>query len=79
MPEFLYQWLRLIVYYLNLLFGNIGFVRVLKRFVSKIEQPSIFYYLFPTIIAFAFAFVVVFVVLTRLLTNKNKEVKWVKK
>jgi hypothetical protein len=79
MPDFLYQWIKIAIYYLNLLFGNIGFVKVLKRFLDKIEQPNLFYYLLPTIILLAFAFVVVLVVVTRLFSKPKKEAVWVKK
>ncbi|MCX7829674.1 MAG: hypothetical protein N2445_01240 [Acidobacteria bacterium] len=79
MPDFLFQWIKLLIYYLNLLFGNIAIVRVLKRFLEKIEQPNLFYYFLPTIIIFAFALVVVLVVLTRLFAKPKKEAVWVKK
>jgi len=79
MPDFIYQWMKIIIYYLNLLFGNIGFVKVLKRFLDKIEQPNLVYYFLPTIILMAFALVVVLVVVTRLFSKPKKEAVWVKR
>ncbi|GEM_PF-1659785 len=79
MPEFLYQWIKLIIYYLNLLFGNIAIVRMLKRMVEKIEQPNLFYYLLPSLIVFAFGIVVVLIVVARLFRNTKKEAMVVKK
>ena len=79
MPEFLLKWIKIFVYYLNLLFGNIEIVKILRSFLNNIEHPNFIFYFLPTIIAFLFAFVVVLIVITRLFRKQHREAIRIKK
>lgn len=79
MPEFLFRWIKMLIYYLNLLFGNIKIVKILKSFLNNMEQPNFIFYFLPMIVALLFAFVVVLILVTRLFRKQHKEAVWIKK
>ena len=71
MPEFLFQWLKAIIYLLNQLLGNVGFVRYLKDLVTDVKQPPAFISLFPIAFIIAVALVIWLLFVTRILGPKK--------
>lgn len=71
MPEFLFQWLKAIIFFLTQVLGNIGFVRYLKDLVTDVKKPPGFISLFPIAFVIAVALVIWLLFVTRILGPKK--------
>ena len=65
MPDFVFEWLKIIIYYLNLLLGNIAIVRILKNFASKASKTPYLMYFLPAAVLTASGLVILLLVLTK--------------
>jgi hypothetical protein len=72
MPEFLYEWLKAIVYFLNLLLGNVGFVKYLKDIVANVKNPPAFVSFFPIAFFIAVILVIWLLFITRVFGSKKR-------
>ena len=67
MPEFLFQWLKAIIFFLNQLLGNVGFLKYLKEMVTGVDKPPAFISLFPVAFVIAVALVLWLLFVTKIL------------
>lgn len=80
MPEFLFRWLKALIFFLNQFLGNVGFVKYLKDLVTGMDdKPPAFISLFPVAFVIAVALVIWLLFVTRILgPRKPAEVRGVK-
>jgi len=74
MPDFVFEWLKIVVYYLNLLLGNIAIVRFLKNFAGKAAKTPYLMYFLPAAVLTASGLVILLLVLTKFFKKENKGV-----
>ncbi|HNQ78079.1 MAG TPA: hypothetical protein PK747_06435 [Acidobacteriota bacterium] len=67
MPEFLFRWLKALIFFLNQFLGNIGFVKWLKDMVTGVDKPPAFISLFPIAFVIAVGLVIWLLFVTRIL------------
>ncbi len=73
MPDFIYRWIEILIYYLNLFLGNIEFVQFLRRILAQ-QEPM--FYIFPILIFAGLIVVILTVIFAKLFsTDRNIERK----
>lgn len=71
MPEFLFRWLKALIFFLNQFLGNVGFVRWLKELVTGVDKPPAFISLFPVAFVIAVGLVIWLLFVIRILSPRK--------
>lgn len=71
MPEFLFRWLKALIFFLNQFLGNVGFVKYLKDLVTRVDKPPAFISLFPVAFVIAVILVIWLLFVTRILGHRK--------
>ena len=72
MPDLIFRWLKILIYYLNLFLGNVGIVKVLKSLVGGANGKSLFVFFLPSIIFAALGLVILLLFLTRFFKKEHR-------
>lgn len=75
MPDFFYEWLKVLIYYLNLFLGNIQLVQYLKEFLLLARKPDPFFVFFLFFIVFSVIIGVVFLFLANIFKRKKVQIR----
>ncbi len=77
MPDFIYRWIEILIYYLNLFLGNIEFVQFLKSIIKERERM---FYVFPVLIFLGLIVVILTIIFAKFFSiDRNIERKKGKK
>jgi hypothetical protein len=72
MPEFLFEFLKAIIFFLNQFLGNIAFIKYLKDIVTNVKNPPGFVSFFPVAFIIAVILVIWLLFVTRFFGPKKK-------